>query len=179
MQRKSKAGKPLDLVQIQAKLEQSPEKRVWRGLDELAGTPEYQDFLACEFPHDPRADARGVSRRSALKLMGASAALAGLTACTKLPTEKIVPSGTPGRRLHLGSPSLRRRRISEPSEGRRCPKRDGTERGECKSGRRHPPAQRVPDRGNGMAVPDQGDWIAAAGGSRTQQRPTSPEAARR
>jgi molybdopterin-containing oxidoreductase family iron-sulfur binding subunit len=91
MQRKSKAGKPLDLVQIQAKLERWPEKRVWRGLEELAGTPEYRDFLECEFPHDPRADTKGVSRRSALKLMGASAALAGLTACTKLPTEKIVP----------------------------------------------------------------------------------------
>ena len=85
------AATPLDLVQIQAKLEQSPEKRVWRGLEELAGTPEYRDFLECEFPHDPRAEAKGVSRRSALKLMGASAALAGLTACTKLPTEKIVP----------------------------------------------------------------------------------------
>jgi len=91
MTRNPKNGKPLDLVQIQAKLEQSPEKRIWRGLGELAGTPEYRDFLECEFPHDPRAEAKGVSRRSALKLMGASAALAGLTACTKLPTEKIVP----------------------------------------------------------------------------------------
>ena len=91
MNRHPKSGNALDLVQIQAKLDQSPEKRVWRGLDELAGTPEYRDFLACEFPHDPRADAKGVSRRSALKLMAASAALAGLTACTKLPTEKIVP----------------------------------------------------------------------------------------
>ena len=91
MIRNPKPGNPFDLVQIQAKLEQSPEKRVWRGLEELADTPEYRDFLACEFPHDPRAEAKGVSRRSALKLMGASAALAGLTACTKLPTEKIVP----------------------------------------------------------------------------------------
>ena len=91
MQRESKLGKPFDLVQIQAKLDQRPEKRVWRGLEELAGTPGYRDFLACEFPHDPRADAKGVSRRSALKLMAASAAFAGLTACTKLPTEKIVP----------------------------------------------------------------------------------------
>ena len=88
---KQQSGNALDLVQIQAKLDRSPEKRVWRGLEELAGTPEYRDFLACEFPHDPRAEAKGVSRRSALKLMGASAALAGLTACTKLPTEKIVP----------------------------------------------------------------------------------------
>src|SRR5271165_7158953 len=91
MQRKSKPGNALDLVQIQAKLEQSPEKRVWRGLQQLAGTPEYRDYVESEFPHDPRADTKGVSRRSALKLMGASAALAGLTACTKMPTEKIVP----------------------------------------------------------------------------------------
>ncbi len=91
MNSKPKPGKPLDLVQIQTKLEQSPEKRVWRGLQELAQTPEYRDFAECEFPHDPRADSQGVSRRNALKLMGASAALAGLTACTKMPTEKIVP----------------------------------------------------------------------------------------
>ena len=91
MNRKSKPGNALDLVQIQAKLDQSPEKRVWRGLEELAGTADYRDYVATEFPHDPRADRQGVSRRSALKLMGASAALAGLTACTKLPVEKIVP----------------------------------------------------------------------------------------
>ncbi len=91
MARKQKNGNALDLVQIQAKLDQSPEKRVWRGLEELAGTPEYRDFLECEFPHDPRADQQGVSRRNMLKLMGASAALAGLTACTKMPMQKIVP----------------------------------------------------------------------------------------
>jgi molybdopterin-containing oxidoreductase family iron-sulfur binding subunit len=119
MNRKPQPGQPLDLVQISAKLENSPQKRVWRGLEELAGTPEYRDYLACEFPHDPRVAESGVhnesgkgnpetgnrgnrqstisnrqfevSRRNALKLMGASAALAGLTACTKLPTAKIVP----------------------------------------------------------------------------------------
>ena len=46
MKRDSKNRERLDLVQIQAKLDQSPEKRVWRGLEELAGTPEYRDFLA-------------------------------------------------------------------------------------------------------------------------------------
>lgn len=91
MGRKEKGRSTFDLVQIQAKLEQAPEKRFWRGLEELAGTPEYRDFLECEFPHDPRQDEKGVSRRDTLKLMAASAALAGLTACTKLPTEKIVP----------------------------------------------------------------------------------------
>ena len=91
MARKLKNRKPLDLVQIQAKLEQSGEKRVWRGLEELAGTPDFRDYVESEFPHDPRADTQGVSRRNILKLMGASAALAGLTACTKMPMQKIVP----------------------------------------------------------------------------------------
>jgi molybdopterin-containing oxidoreductase family iron-sulfur binding subunit len=36
-------------------------------------------------------EANTPGRREVLKLMGASAALAGLSACTKLPTEKIVP----------------------------------------------------------------------------------------
>ena len=43
-------------MQIQAKLDERPEKRVWRGLDELAGTPDYRDYVATEFPHDPRAE---------------------------------------------------------------------------------------------------------------------------
>ena len=37
MIRDSKNGNAFDLVQIQGKLDQSPEKRVWRGLDQLAG----------------------------------------------------------------------------------------------------------------------------------------------
>jgi hypothetical protein len=36
---KKTTGNAFDLVKIQAKLEQSPEKRVWRGLEELAGPP--------------------------------------------------------------------------------------------------------------------------------------------
>jgi len=55
MQPMPKRGKSVDLVQIQKKLEESPEKRVWRGLEELANTEEYRDYLECEFPHDPRA----------------------------------------------------------------------------------------------------------------------------
>ena len=42
-------------------------------------------------PRIPRRKDNGINRRDVLKLMGASAALAGLTACTKMPTEKIVP----------------------------------------------------------------------------------------
>jgi molybdopterin-containing oxidoreductase family iron-sulfur binding subunit len=83
----------LDLVQIQAAA-QNGEKRLWRSLDELGDTPEFRAFLHNEFPHDPAKDEQEgfrVNRRDVLKLMGASAALAGLGACTKLPDQKIVP----------------------------------------------------------------------------------------
>ena len=79
----------LDLVQIRAQLEGSDRPQLWRSLDELAQTEEFKNFQVNEFPYAQEKST--VSRRDVLKLMGASAAFAGLTACTKLPTEKIVP----------------------------------------------------------------------------------------
>ncbi len=81
----------LDLAASRASLERPGGKRFWRSLQELAATQDFKDFLHHEFPHDPAKEVNAVSRRDVLKLMGASAALAGLTACTKLPTQKIVP----------------------------------------------------------------------------------------
>ena len=84
----------LDLQAIAAKLDKSDQRRLWSGLDELAGTPEYEAGLQGEFgdpENEPAIAKHGLSRREALKLMAASAALSGLTACTKLPTEHIVP----------------------------------------------------------------------------------------
>src|SRR5438046_3123156 len=67
--------------------------RFWQSLDEV---PEAQYLSQPSVPDEPAsvqtsAAAPHLSRRDALKMMSASAALAGLTACTKLPTEKIVP----------------------------------------------------------------------------------------
>src|SRR6266542_2409567 len=76
----------------------------WRSLDELEQTREYQECLHNEFPGSGAQDRSHVSRRDALKLMSASAALAGLTACTKLPTEKIVPYVTPPEEFVPGIP---------------------------------------------------------------------------
>ncbi|MDQ3070890.1 MAG: TAT-variant-translocated molybdopterin oxidoreductase [Acidobacteriota bacterium] len=63
----------------------------WRSLDELADTPEFQTFLHREFPAQASefTDPRG--RRDFLRLMGASIALAGATACTRQPAESIIP----------------------------------------------------------------------------------------
>ena len=63
----------------------------WRTLEERADDPAFQERLANEFPSQIEAITDPVQRRTFLKLMGASLALAGVTACTRQPPEKIVP----------------------------------------------------------------------------------------
>jgi molybdopterin-containing oxidoreductase family iron-sulfur binding subunit len=63
----------------------------WRTLDELADDPAFCERLHNEFPSQIEAITDPVARRSFLKLMGASIALAGIGACTRQPPEKIVP----------------------------------------------------------------------------------------
>jgi len=63
----------------------------WRTLEEQAGDPAFQERLYNEFPSAVEAITDPVQRRTFLKLMGASIALAGVTACTRQPAEKIVP----------------------------------------------------------------------------------------
>src|SRR5271169_6144378 len=69
--------------------EDSP--RFWRSLDELADTAEFRDHKENEFPHGANDTEAKLDRRELMKVMAASAAFAGLTGCTKLPTQKIVP----------------------------------------------------------------------------------------
>jgi len=66
-------------------------RRYWRGLEELAGTPEFRERLEREFPASASQFDDPVGRRRFLQLMGASMALAGLTACTRQPKETISP----------------------------------------------------------------------------------------
>ncbi|MFZ0968001.1 MAG: TAT-variant-translocated molybdopterin oxidoreductase [Candidatus Acidiferrales bacterium] len=98
--------RPLDIAAARAALARGDGKRFWRSLEELAGTPECEAFLHHEFPNDPAKEPRsnGVARRDILKLMAASAALSGLSACTKLPTEKIVPYVKPPEEIIPGKP---------------------------------------------------------------------------
>ena len=63
----------------------------WRSLEELAGSPEFQEALHREFPKRASEWIDSVSRRGFLKVMGASLGLAGMTGCVKLPLEPIVP----------------------------------------------------------------------------------------
>jgi molybdopterin-containing oxidoreductase family iron-sulfur binding subunit len=72
--------------------ETSPRRAAfWRTLEERAEDPAFQEHLYNEFPSQIEAITDPVARRTFLKLMGASLALAGATACTRQPPEKIVP----------------------------------------------------------------------------------------
>ena len=94
----------IDLAAVRAKLAQENGKRFWQSLEELSETKEYREFLENEFPHDPAKDPQGIHRRDVLKLAAASAALAGLSACTKLPTQKIVPYVKAPEEIVAGKP---------------------------------------------------------------------------
>ena len=69
-------------------------RQYWRGLDELAETPEFQDYLKHEFPAGVDEWQDPVSRRHFMKIMSASLMLAGvgLTGCRR-PEDKLMPFG--------------------------------------------------------------------------------------
>ena len=86
----SKKG-TLDLDAARARFAETQGPEYWRSLEELAGSPDFQEMLHREFPKGASEWLDAVSRRGFLKLMGASLAMAGMTACTKQPLEPIVP----------------------------------------------------------------------------------------
>jgi MoCo/4Fe-4S cofactor protein with predicted Tat translocation signal len=84
-------SKKLDLPAVRALLEKSHGREYWRSLEDLAQTDAFQDLMHREFPRYASEWEDGDSRRNFIKLMGASLALAGLTACTRQPDERINP----------------------------------------------------------------------------------------
>ncbi|MDB6124981.1 MAG: hypothetical protein JWQ71_3974 [Pedosphaera sp.] len=82
---------PLDLKMVRVRLAGMSGRQYWRSLEELAQTKDFQEMLHREFPSQASEFTDEVSRRNFLKLMGASLALAGLTACTRQPMQQIVP----------------------------------------------------------------------------------------
>lgn len=83
--------------------------KMWRSLEELAATPDFEERLHREFPRGASEWTNELHRRDFLRLMGASVALAGIGACTKQPLEKIVPyveapeNVIPGKPLYFAS----------------------------------------------------------------------------
>jgi molybdopterin-containing oxidoreductase family iron-sulfur binding subunit len=89
--RRTRARTPLNIDAIRARMAEHGAPEVWRSLEALADTPEFQQYLHREFPENASEWIDPVGRRAFLKLMSASMALAGVAACTVQPAELIVP----------------------------------------------------------------------------------------
>jgi MoCo/4Fe-4S cofactor protein with predicted Tat translocation signal len=91
-------------------------RRYWRSTDELSDTPEFRGWLQREFPSSAaQLNGDEWTRRSFLKLMGASVALAGfgVTSCRRpelhlVPFTKTVEWTIPGKFLYYASAMPRR-----------------------------------------------------------------------
>ncbi len=91
----SETNQPLNLESV---------KKYWRSLDELASVDGFKDFLHREFPRQASEWIDDEGRRNFLKIMGASLALAGLSACVKQPTEYTMPYVEAPEQLVPGKP---------------------------------------------------------------------------
>lgn len=85
------ADRTFDLASIRARLSAASGRQYWQSLEEVADTEAFRDFVKREFPAQASEWLDPVGRRGFLKLMGASMALAGASACTRQPDEMIVP----------------------------------------------------------------------------------------
>src|SRR5687767_15355174 len=81
----------MTLADIRTRLAGLEGRAYWRSLEELSETPEFREYLHREFPVQASEFTDPAGRRQFLKLMGASLALAGVSACTRQPDEKIIP----------------------------------------------------------------------------------------
>lgn len=78
-------------------------RRFWRGLDELADTPDFRAALAQEFPALASFD---WNRRGVLRAFGASLALAGLAGCEADPDDRAMPYVEDPEHLIPGRPQF-------------------------------------------------------------------------
>ena len=95
----------MELAEVQQKLSRAKNgPQYWRSLEELAQSDGFFEMLHREFPRQASVWPEGASRRDFLKLMSASMALAGLSACVKQPLEPIVPYVRQPQEIVLGKP---------------------------------------------------------------------------
>jgi molybdopterin-containing oxidoreductase family iron-sulfur binding subunit len=81
----------LSLAEVRARLSAARGKEYWQSLKQVTESDGFDELMEREFPRQASEFLDPVSRRGFLKLMGASLALAGLSACTRQPEEEIVP----------------------------------------------------------------------------------------
>ena len=99
----------IDLPVVQESNGQSPSTvdhhglKAWRSIDDLNSTTEFEALNAGEFAPRATEDPTAGSRRDFMKIMGASMAMAGLTACRR-PAEKILPHTRKPEEIIPGKP---------------------------------------------------------------------------
>jgi molybdopterin-containing oxidoreductase family iron-sulfur binding subunit len=100
----SASPEPSQLEALRAQLDGTRGQQYWRSLEALSETDEFKAFLHREFPQNASEWLDPVGRRGFLKLMSASLALAGVSACTRQPTEELVPYVRQPEELVPGKP---------------------------------------------------------------------------
>ena len=113
-----------DIEALRARLEGTRGREYWRSLEAVSETAEFKEYLHREFPQNASEWLDPVGRRGFLKLMSASLALAGVSACTRQPTEELVPYVRQPEEIVPGTEELRvavhaRLRRRDAGEGRR------------------------------------------------------------
>jgi Fe-S-cluster-containing dehydrogenase component len=93
-----------ELVTIRTERQEAHSRKFWKNVEALAETEPYKRFLNSAFRREGEKPRGGISRRDLFKLLGASAGLAGLTACTKMPIEKIFPYVNSPEEFKPGNP---------------------------------------------------------------------------
>jgi len=101
---KNEERNPLDLAAIRQRLGILKGKNYWRSLHELADDKDFEKIVQQEFPRQASLLPE-LGRRDFLKLMGASLALAGLTACVPQQVTKILPYVKPPEELIPAKPN--------------------------------------------------------------------------
>ncbi len=111
MMTKDDTQKALDVQAARERLSGQSGKRFWRSLDEWSDTDEFREIIERHFPSRIDEVIDPFTRRTFLKVMGASLAFAGVTGCAPMqPIETIWPYAanppaglTPGRPLFFAT----------------------------------------------------------------------------
>lgn len=95
--------KSFDLAALRKRLASQSGKTYWRSLNELAESEEFTEIVRHEFPHLEQS-VGAIKRRDFLKILGATLALSGLTACVPQSSDKIVTYSEAPEELLPGKP---------------------------------------------------------------------------
>jgi len=97
----SEERRTLSLEDFRRQLSNKKGKAYWRSLEELANSEAFEQIVRQEYPRQGSL-LDSLNRRDFLKILGASLALAGLTACTPQANEKILPYTQPPEQVVPG-----------------------------------------------------------------------------